>query len=149
MDNKFQTLVLNITLENFHDFMRCNTSIWNPRHKMPYSNLYNFCFTRQYSLFRITRFLNFVCHIVLFLSMIMIEQKRHCTYKITLFYVQVTIVTTETKQCVLCVLFRHITVNNIMTLSVAQKCSTVNLCYWQLLKVRRFSCQESSIPVCF
>jgi len=63
----------------------------------------------------------------------MIERKRQCTCKITLFCVHVTIVTTETKQCVLCVLFRHITVNNIRILSVAQKCYMVNLYHWQLL----------------
>jgi len=107
--DKFQTLVLNINLENFLDFMNCNTCIWNPRHKMLYSILYNFCFTRQYNLFRITRFLNCLPCCVLFLSMIKMEQKRQCIYKITLFCVHVTTVTTETKQCVLYVIFRYIT----------------------------------------
>lgn len=32
VDNRFQKLVLNITLEHFPDFMNCNTCMWNPRH---------------------------------------------------------------------------------------------------------------------
>jgi len=73
-----------------------------------------------------------------------VYKDRQCTYNITLQCVQLTAVTIEAQQCVVCIVELYVTVNNTYILTVTQKWFMENLCYRETQAERGSSC---TVPI--